>query len=61
MATTSWTHAFDLALKRYYAIDHQDAGLGTEALDRYSDLLPETAALQFGEDYDMERFDHGWR
>lgn len=61
MATSSWTQAFDLSLKRYYAIDHQDAGLSAEELDRYSDLLPETAALQFGEDYDMERVDLGWR
>jgi hypothetical protein len=60
VSTPEWTLAFDQALMRYFAIDHHDAGLTNTDLARYSDLAPEQAALQFGEDYDLDRVDRGW-
>jgi hypothetical protein len=57
MTTHEWILAFDTALMRCFAIDHRDAGLTDTDLARYSDLPPEQAALQFGEDYDLDRVD----
>lgn len=56
-----WLQEFDVAMKRFFAIDHQDAGLGETELLRYADLPPSEAALAFGEDYDLSRIDTGWR
>lgn len=61
MISHEWTLAFDAALMRWFAINHRDAGLTDTDLARYSDLPPEQAALQFGEDYDLDRVDRGWR
>lgn len=36
------------------------AGLTDTELSRYADLEPKEAALQFGEDYDLDRVDQGW-
>lgn len=56
----TWTHEFDANLKRYYAIDHVDAGLSEQDLARYRDLTPQEAALAFGQDYDLDRVDGPW-
>lgn len=45
---------------RYFLIDHADAGMDEAVLLRYADLPPQTAALQFGEDYELQRMDVGW-
>lgn len=55
-----WLREFDAAMKRLFAIDHDDAGLDEEVLLRYADLIPREAALQYGEDYDLQRVDIGW-
>lgn len=55
-----WLCAFDNAMKRYFLIDHADAGVSEEVLLRYADLAPREAALQFGEDYDLQRIDIDW-
>jgi len=34
--------------------------LGEVELRRYSDLSPEAVALQFGEDYELQRMDADW-
>lgn len=52
-----WLDDFDAAMKRYFLIDHADAGMGEAELLRYADLLPQAAALQFGEDYELQRVD----
>jgi len=56
----AWLRDFDTALKSMFAIDHEDAGLGDVELARYADLAPRDAALQFGEDYELQRVDIGW-
>ena len=56
-----WLQGFDAAMKKYFAIDHADAGMGDEQLSRYADLPSDQAALAYGEDYDLIRFDMGWR
>ena len=56
-----WRNGFNTALQSHYAITINDAGLTDTDLGRYSDLPPEQAALQFGEDYDLDRVDLGWR
>lgn len=56
----AWLNQFDLFMKRYFAIDHTDAGMDNEQLARYRDLPPQDAALQFGEDYDLDRADKRW-
>lgn len=60
MISSDWLHEFDAAMKRLFAIDHDDAGMNEEVLSRYADLLPREAALQFGEDYDLRRVDIDW-
>ncbi len=55
-----WLREFDAAMKKLLAIDHDDAGLDEEVLLRYADLIPREAALQYGEDYDLQRVDIGW-
>ena len=55
-----WLHDFDVAMKSFFAIDHNDAGLGDNELARYADLSAREAALQFGEDYDLQRVDGDW-
>ena len=47
-------------MKELFAIDHDDAGMSEEVLLRYADLEPREAALQFGEDYDLQRVDINW-
>ena len=61
LITASWRDAFNAALQSRFAITINDAGLTDTDLARYSDLPPEQAALQFGEDYDLDRVDQGWR
>lgn len=56
----SWLCGFDDAMKKLFAIDHGDAGMSEEVLLRYADLAPREAALQFGEDYDLQRVDINW-
>ncbi len=56
----NWTRDFDTYLKRYYAIDHIDAGMSDQDLARYRDLEPREAALAFGQDYDLDRVDGPW-
>lgn len=56
-----WRNGFNTALQARFAITINDAGLTDTDLARYSDLPPEQAALQFGEDYDLDRVDLGWR
>jgi hypothetical protein len=56
----SWTEQFDQALKKFFAIDHIDAGLDEEQLARYRDLDPQEAALVYGQDYDLDRVDGPW-
>ncbi len=56
----SWLCAFDVAMEWFFAIDHDDAGMSEEVLLRYVDLSPREAALQFGEDYDLQRIDIDW-
>lgn len=55
-----WLREFDAAMKRVFAIDHDEAGMGEEHLLRYVDLAPREAALQYGEDYDLQRVDTHW-
>jgi hypothetical protein len=57
----TWLHDFDAAMKKFFAIDHVDAGMDCSILARYSDLPAQEAAMQFGEDYDLQRIDTGWR
>lgn len=56
----SWLEEFDQAMKRYFAIDHHDAGMSEADIARYRDLEPKEAALQYGEDYDLNRIDGPW-
>jgi hypothetical protein len=55
-----WLRDFDGAMRKLFAIDHVDAGLDKPALARYADLPAHDAAMQFGEDYDLQRIDIGW-
>ena len=59
--TATWRDAFNAALQARFAITIGDAGLTDTELSRYADLEPKEAALQFGEDYDLDRVDRGWR
>ena len=59
--TATWRDAFNAALQSHFAITIEDAGLSDAELARYVDLEPKEAALQFGEDYDLDRVDLGWR
>ena len=59
--TANWRAAFNAALQSHFAITIGDAGLTDTELSRYADLEPKAAALQFGEDYDLDRVDLGWR
>ncbi len=56
-----WRNGFNTALQSHFAITINDAGLTDTELARYTDLDPKAAALQFGEDYDLDRVDQGWR
>ena len=56
----TWRDAFNDALQAHFAITIGDAGLTGTELSRYADLEPKEAALQFGEDYDLDRVDQGW-
>ena len=56
----TWLSKLDDAMKVLFAIDHDDAGMSEEVLLCYADLSPREAALQFGEDYDLQRVDIGW-
>ncbi len=56
----SWLCRFDEAMMMFFYIDHDDAGMSEEVLLRYADLSPREAALQFGEDYDLQRIDIDW-
>lgn len=56
-----WRNGFNTALQSHYAITINDAGLTDTELARYTDLDPKAAALQLGEDYDLDRVDQGWR
>lgn len=57
---STWLHDFDAAMKKLFAIDHIDAGLDDSGLVRYADMPAKVAAMQFGEDYDLQRVDIGW-
>ena len=57
----TWRDAFNDALQAHFAITIGDAGLTDTELSRYADLEPKAAALQFGEDYDLDWVDQGWR
>lgn len=57
---SSWLCTFDDAMRKLFAIDHDDAGMSEEVILRYADLPPHEAALQFGEDYDLRRIDIDW-
>ena len=59
--TATWRDAFNAALQSHFAITIGDAGLTDTELSRYADLEPKEAALQFGEDYVLDRVDQGWR
>lgn len=59
--TATWRDAFNAALQSHFAITIEDAGLSDAELARYVDLEPKEAALQFGEDYDLDRIDQSWR
>ena len=59
--TATWRDAFNAALQSHFAITTDDAGLTDTELSRYADLEPKAAALQFGEDYELDRVDQGWR
>mgnify|MGYP001012872681 CR=1 FL=1 len=56
-----WRHAFNAALQTHFALSINDAGLTDTELARYADLSPKAAALDLGEDYDLQRVDVGWR
>lgn len=56
----AWLGDFDAAMIRHFLIDHADVGMGEAELLRYADLPPEAAALQFGEDYELQRVDVDW-
>jgi hypothetical protein len=56
----AWLRDFDAAMIRYFLIDHLDAGMDEAVLLRYADLPPQAAALQFGEDYELQRVDADW-
>lgn len=56
----TWLTDFDLYMKRYFAIDHIDAGMDEQQLERYRDLPARDAALAYGEDYDLDRTDNLW-
>lgn len=59
--TATWRDAFNAALQSHFAITIEDAGLSDAELVRYVDLEPKAAALQFGEDYELDRVDQSWR
>ena len=56
----AWLTEFDFYMKKFFAIDHQDAGMDEHQLARYRDLPAREAALTYGEDYDLDRVDQGW-
>jgi hypothetical protein len=58
--STVWLRDFDAAMIRYFLINHADAGMDESVLLRYADLPPQAAALQFGEDYELQRVDADW-
>lgn len=55
-----WLREFDAAMKKLFAIDSEEAGLDENVLLRYADLTPRGAALQYAEDYDLQRVDIDW-
>lgn len=55
-----WLRDFDNALQKHLAIDREGAGIRDEVLYRYADLSPCDAALQYGEDYDLQRIALDW-
>ena len=55
-----WLLEFDRALQKYLAITRDDAGISDEVASRYAVLSPFRAALQYGEDYDLQRIDIDW-
>ena len=57
--TATWRDAFNAARQSHFAITIEDAGLTDTELSRYADLEPKEAALQFGDDYDLDRVDRG--
>lgn len=57
----AWLRDFDAAMIRYFLINHEDAGMDEAVLFRYADLPPQAAALQFGEDYELQRVDADWQ
>lgn len=52
---TEWGQRFDAALQKHFGITINDT-----SPDLYKDLLPEDAALAWGEDYGLDRIDQGW-
>ena len=57
----TWLTQFDAAMKRFFGIDHADAGMDEVQLGRYRDLPADEAAMEYGLDYDLDRIDTGWR
>ena len=56
----TWLMEFDKALQEHLAIARHDAGITDEVARRYADLPPDEAALQYGEDYDLQRVNRDW-
>lgn len=56
-----WRTGFNTALQSHFGISTDDAGMTDAELARYANLEPKEAALQFGEDYGLDRVDQGWR
>jgi hypothetical protein len=57
---TKWLQEFDVSLQKCLAIDRCGAGISDEVVFRYADMSPRDAALQYGEDYDLQRIDLDW-
>lgn len=55
-----WLNDFDGFMKQFFGIDSNDAGVSEERLIPYRNLPPREAALEFGEEYDLDRIDRGW-
>lgn len=55
-----WLQEFDESLRKCLAIDRCGAGISDAVVSRYADMPPRDAALQYGEDYDLQRIDLDW-
>lgn len=55
-----WLSDFDGFLQQFYGIDVLDAGVSEEQLIPYRCVPAREAALEYGEEYDLDRIDRGW-